>query len=752
MAGVKKRLVVPPFLLSLALAAGAGSGTPSSDAAKPVFPLDEPAGLVASFGEYRPDHLHPGVDFSTRGRDGLPVHAVEAGRIYRLKVEWRGYGRALYIRHADGRISVYAHLERYEDSHLGLEKLVSREKEKRGVRYPGDIQLEPPIPVRRGEVVGYSGESGAGLPHLHFEMRRDDQEPADPLVPGWISGSAPPVFESVLFVSDSPETWIDGKRVLEMELSRGEGGVYAPGRVPVLSGRFLPEARVHSGDREGHRLGIKALTVLLDGVTIYRFRLDSFRFAQYPEVGLLLDHARSRLSPPDYSYFLVRLPGNDLGGPGKEEAPWPPLPPGEHRLEVEAQSALGDVARARVPFRTVAPVRLAWDEAAAGSSPQTIRFGAQRSDLGPGVRVVYRAVGSGAPVPCVDPETLPDGERCRLQAPTGASGITAELLQGAALRGRSTRFFPAEAPGASEAPAFSLEPFRRFVDIHIHPGDGKTPPARLVLGAEGKTSRIELAETAPGEYLGTIPVEEWSRSSSLGVEWEVKEGESSPVRLPVAARMGEPGSGLKFEDCGVRFEIEPGSFYAGTPVQCENPDSAPPPQQEMALLGRPVRLLPDGTPLARKGILSFSLPSDPHPERAGIYLLDPSRSAWMFQGGELGEGRIRLGVGRLATFALLRDDSPPRILGVEPSGSGGVDSRRPLFRVRVEDRGSGLNFDGVHLSLDGIEMESEFDPDRGWSSAVPAGPLSAGVHAGSVWAVDRAGNRSAPVAFQVRVR
>ena len=65
-------------------------------------PLLDIIAPVASFGEYRPDHLHPGVDLSTGGRTGLPVVAVADGEIYRLKVEWRGYGRALYLRHADG--------------------------------------------------------------------------------------------------------------------------------------------------------------------------------------------------------------------------------------------------------------------------------------------------------------------------------------------------------------------------------------------------------------------------------------------------------------------------------------------------------------------------------------------------------------------------------------------------------------------------------------------------------------------------
>jgi len=172
----------------------------------------------------------------------------------------------------------------------------------------------------------------------------------------------------------------------------------------------------------------------------------------------------------------------------------------------------------------------------------------------------------------------------------------------------------------------------------------------------------------------------------------------------------------------------------------------------MEILGQPVRFLPEGLPLARKADLAFPLPAgESHPERAGVYRLDESDGSWGYAGGEAGEKGITLALGRLATFALMRDDSPPRILGVEPSGPGSRAPRLPTFRVRAEDRGEGLDYDGVHLALDGVEIEMEFDPDRGWSTGIPAAPLSPGRHAGTAWAMDRAGNRSATLAFDVRV-
>lgn len=747
-----KSLLPAVISLLLIVAAVPRAGAPPAAAGKLLFPLDEPADLVASFGEYRPDHLHPGMDFSTRGSTGLPVRAVAAGRIFRLKVEWRGYGRALYIRHTDGRISVYAHLERYEDRRLGLEKRVLEERRRRGERYPGDIYLEPPVPVQGGDVIGFSGESGAGLPHLHFEMRREDQEPSDPLQPGWAAGVAAPVFENVVFRARAPEAWIEGERVREVPLSRGRDGIYVPARALSVTGPFLPEARIDSRDKEGHRLGIKALSVRVDGLATYDLRLESFRFSQYPEVGLIMDHARSGISPPEYTYFLARLKGNDLGGAAALEHAWPSLAPGNHRLEVEAVGVSGGVSRARIPFQVLPSVDLRWEGPRLRSARHTLRFGALRADLGQGLHVAYGASGGKRPVLCEDRQELPDGEICRFDAPGEIRAITADLLRGPLLLGRSTLFFAADPGEGREAPAVGIEPSTHYVDLRLRVGERQAPPARLVLtGKAGGKRRFPLVEAGPRELLGSVPTEAWREASGVGVEWE---SASAPADLGLAVRSHHAStvSGLDMADCGARLLLPPRSLYEDTPVHCEVPDPFPSPGEGMALLGGPVRLLPEGTPLARKGDLLFPLPADPHPERVGIYRLDRAQGRWVFQGGERTEEAVRLSVGRLDTHALLRDDSPPGILEVSPSGPVAVPSSRPVIRIRIEDRGSGLDHDGVHLVLDGSEIETEFDPDRGWSTAVPAAPLARGRHDGTAWAVDRAGNRSSTLAFEIRVR
>ncbi len=338
---------------------GLSPGTAKEPAQRPalLWPLEVPGVLLSSFGEYRYDHLHAGLDISTEGGTGYKVFAADQGLIYRLKVEWRGYGRALYLRHPGGRISVYGHLERFEDSTLGLERRVANRQAQARTRYPGDIYIDPPLPVRRGQVIAYSGESGVGLPHLHFELRERDDQPLDPFAAGLRppADHRPPVLESVTMTSADPASVIDGTlRERTLRLVR-RGGVFTTDRAVRLSGPFLAVLSAYDPVGSSGRSGVHAIEATLDGRPVYELTFRTFRFDQYPQSGLIYDHTLSHLGPSKYAYRLFRLPGNDLAGSsatGNGEMGGERLmldaTPGPHRLEISVGDEAGNISRARV--------------------------------------------------------------------------------------------------------------------------------------------------------------------------------------------------------------------------------------------------------------------------------------------------------------------------------------------------------------------------------------------------------------------
>src|ERR1700761_5855453 len=138
------------------------------------YPLDLPPGTAVSFGELRPNHFHSGLDFKTNNRTGYAVHAVFDGYVSRLRVQFGGFGNAIYITHPNGYTSVYGHIERFAPA---MEKLV-RQAQYNQQSFEVDIKLEPPtITVCKDEVIAWSGNAGASEgPHLHFELRDTETE------------------------------------------------------------------------------------------------------------------------------------------------------------------------------------------------------------------------------------------------------------------------------------------------------------------------------------------------------------------------------------------------------------------------------------------------------------------------------------------------------------------------------------------------------------------------------------------------
>ena len=150
---------------------GAGTRAPSFFAKLAVPPLAPPLTINGGFGEYRPGHFHAGVDLGTGERVGKPVRAPLPGYIARVRTSGVGYGRSLYLQALDGRLLQFGHLDAFTEP---LAKYVAAVQESSG-QYEQDLWLEKGrYAVQAGDSIAWTGESGAGGPHLHFEVRRGD--------------------------------------------------------------------------------------------------------------------------------------------------------------------------------------------------------------------------------------------------------------------------------------------------------------------------------------------------------------------------------------------------------------------------------------------------------------------------------------------------------------------------------------------------------------------------------------------------
>ncbi|MDR1226346.1 MAG: M23 family metallopeptidase [Prevotellaceae bacterium] len=140
-----------------------------------VPPMHIPLSPSSSFAELRPHHLHSGVDFRTNGKEGEPVYAVANGYIARIVVRPNGYGRALYIIHGNGTMSVYAHLQSFAPQVEAWVKNQQYQKKEFFLDREPDSSV---FKVKQDELIGLSGNSGRSFgAHLHFEIRDKWQVP-----------------------------------------------------------------------------------------------------------------------------------------------------------------------------------------------------------------------------------------------------------------------------------------------------------------------------------------------------------------------------------------------------------------------------------------------------------------------------------------------------------------------------------------------------------------------------------------------
>ncbi|MEO6462153.1 MAG: M23 family metallopeptidase [Candidatus Eisenbacteria bacterium] len=310
-------------------------------------PLAQSPGLTSGFGEYREGRFHAGLDYSTEATTGKPVRAVADGWIERVRASGVGYGRAVYLRLPDGRTAVYAHLSRFAPA---LADWVAAQQESAG-RY--ELDLVPPpgaFPFRQGEVVAWSGESGAGPPHLHFEIRRGDMN-LHPLRQGIaVADATPPSLTAVTITPSGPRARVGGG------IDPWRGGFPASGELaaPTVSGSFrlAVDTWDRSGDRPNH-IATYRLRALLDGTPAYEAVLDSVSWEQMPIADRIFDLAATQAGMNDRR-LLQSTPGDHativrLGVPV-----WS-LTPGEHRLELVAEDEAGNRTSRTLRLGVLAP-------------------------------------------------------------------------------------------------------------------------------------------------------------------------------------------------------------------------------------------------------------------------------------------------------------------------------------------------------------------------------------------------------------
>lgn len=234
-----------------------------------IAPLDIPLILSGNFGEFRGSHFHTGIDIKTQGVEGFPVLAAAKGKVERVKVSPWGYGNTLYIKHADGSSTVYAHLQRFvpsiQDWALG--------RQYKGRVFSIDLTPTTDFEFSAGDTIGWSGNSGSsGGPHLHFEVRDAQQHPVNPL--HWdlpiTDKRAPEVGKLKIIPIDSNGL---EKREIAVDAKAGDTTLVKAGEV------HLGVWSIDRLDGASNVCGVYSIDVEVNGAKYFSCTIDTLDFA-----------------------------------------------------------------------------------------------------------------------------------------------------------------------------------------------------------------------------------------------------------------------------------------------------------------------------------------------------------------------------------------------------------------------------------------------------------------------------------------
>ncbi len=760
----------------------------SSFAQEYLWPTEASRFMTSSFGESRPRRFHAAIDIKTWNRTGFKIFATRNGYVERLSVSPFGYGRALYLRLDTGETAVYAHLERFNER---LQEIVAREQERQGAYRIEKYFSAGELPVQQGELLGFTGQSGIGVPHLHFELRDAQSRPINPLQKKF--GLTDNVAPSIKALAVSPLE--AGAMVDEDFTPRTYTPVLRNGRLTIpqpirVSGKV--GFAVEAFDRTtgvNNQFAVYRYQLYIDGSLQFQSQFDRFSYSENRLIELVQD------------YYLLR---NDRGSFHKlyREAA-NTLEIYSHLNAAEGTIIVADNANAR-PNSAGMDAGLSWglhdfmivaedfdgnrttvtgqvlagppfEIAVAAAEAQTLRT---RLKLRLPIAHEAKEIAAHMMVESWNGARKPSWRAVRTEQATQEELLLAVIQKDSAalpqplvppqrteqlwVYGEGAKLFRVQAQdqhGIFSLPAFAqmgtgieasqpfyLEVKKDFFTHHLRlevvgnlPLQNR-PHARFI--ANEHEVAIELIPQEPHRYIAAVPLAQIAADSVLltvtassvnGAQavWEEKFGN--------VALTPERGGALQSSDGRMRVRFEEGALYWPLygRVRIVLQHASHP-----LVLGPVYRVAPGDVPLRTHAVIEIEYPdSVSPPAKLGIAARNEERWNFIASKRNAFTRTLSAEVSSLEEFAIMKDEEPPLLAFQSPLANARTKTRRPQVSCRVVDAISGFNSErDIQLRLDGKLVIAEYDPEREVVLWRPRTDLASGPHVLTARAEDQCGN------------
>ncbi len=248
--------------------------------------------LTGSMGELRSNHFHAGIDIKTDFKIGLPVYCSADGYVSRIRVSSFGYGKVVYVTHPNGLTTVYAHLDKFNDT------LAAWVLKKQYELQSFDLDLcvnDNELPVKKGQILARSGNTGSsGGPHLHYEVRDQQERVWNPLLFAFpeIKDNVSPLFDLVAIRTFGIESRVEnefGKKDFK-PLPSGKNCVLS--KPITATGDIGIEIKAHDRMNDTHnQYGISCIEVKVNGKETFFHNINSFSFDDGKKINAHIDYA-----------------------------------------------------------------------------------------------------------------------------------------------------------------------------------------------------------------------------------------------------------------------------------------------------------------------------------------------------------------------------------------------------------------------------------------------------------------------------
>ena len=737
-------------LITLGLLLFVGSGL----AQDYTWPTEASRKITATFGDMRPRRYHAGLDIATNGISGYEVYAVEDGYVERLLVSTKGYGKSLYLRLKDKRVAVYAHLQKFAP---GLERRVLTLQGRQG-RYALDLRFgRSDIPVRRGDVIGYTGDTGTiSGPHLHFELRDSRNRPLNPLANGIeFEDDAGPEIAALAIIPLSPETVAHGSTLPSIiPAQRIRTKRYVIIDTIAVTGPFGLAVEAYDRLPEGHyRPTLYGLSLAVDGIRRYCIQFDRYRFEEGQLMELERDYAQWRERRADFHRLFTTPDSDSLSFVRPGSRGMLKLTPGYHRFDIKVWDRNQNVAVLKGVLAYTPPTRL---EARADWSDDENGWIVTLNSSTP-LRQ-YHAFFFNIRGRLVDQFSHhvkpPAGRQQRFVVPesTGRRRILQIIgvdRWGARLEPVHLSLIPVEDVTRQRNFTLQVEHLDNGVIFQVSSDYYLPLPPEILLRTGKGVQRFPTRMVSPVNFVSPT----FYLSQLAGLEEVIIRVDLDPayeVRLPVAGIVVPPAERRQLTDTNGNFQLEfrPGTFYDSTFVWLSRSDARPPDGARFVML--PVKVGPFTRPYNGPAGLEMLAPTNRLlPEHAGIFYLDQS-TGWEFMtpaGSTNPDHLIETRAYRTLftsgeVFALLEETEPPVIELLTPrDGATYLQGDLRTIRFNLDDRVAGIKDEtAISLTLDGQPRIFEYNTYRKTVTYVLPAPLKPGEHEMAITATDQLGN------------